>query len=163
SLRLAACPAVRPSDRPTNSTPPTIWACCSTTSSCRGSSRIPRRSSTRGRSRRRRTSSPATTRRAGRRGSISSASCNGTSSCRSQPPFFAAMVGLYAQATDTSHALAYLGALEAEHAFWMDGAERLAPGEAYRRVVRLRDGSVLNRYWDDRADPRPESYRPDYE
>src|SRR5207248_1787030 len=24
-------------------------------------------------------------------------------------------------------------------------------------------GSLLNRYWDDRAEPRPESYRPDYE
>src|SRR5213076_704806 len=71
---------------------------------------------------------------------------------RSQPPFFAAMVGLYAAATDTTRALDYLDALEAEHAFWMDGAERLAPGggAAYRRVVRLRDGSVLNRYWDDR-------------
>jgi alpha,alpha-trehalase len=82
---------------------------------------------------------------------------------RSQPPYFAAMIGLYATATDTGQALAYLDALEAEHAFWMDGAERLAPGEAYRRVVKLRNGSVLNRYWDDRADPRPESYRPDYE
>src|SRR5437016_8443191 len=60
---------------------------------------------------------------------------------RSQPPFFAAMVGLYAQATDTAQALTYLDALEAEHAFWMDGAERLAPGAAYRRVVKLRDGS----------------------
>src|SRR5205823_4973004 len=82
---------------------------------------------------------------------------------RSQPPFFAAMVGLYATATDTTQALRYLDALEAEHAFWMDGAERLAPGEAYARVVRLSDGSLLNRYWDDRAEPRPESYRPDYE
>src|SRR5438876_9407729 len=82
---------------------------------------------------------------------------------RSQPPFFGAMIGLYATATDTTQALAYLDALEAEHAFWMDGAERLAPGEAYRRVVRLPDGSVLNRYWDDRAEPRPESYRPDDE
>ena len=82
---------------------------------------------------------------------------------RSQPPFFAAMVGLYAAATDTAQALRYLDALEAEHAFWMDGAERLAPGEAYRRVVRPPDGSVLNRYWDDRAEPRPESYRQDYE
>ncbi|HLB82999.1 MAG TPA: alpha,alpha-trehalase TreF [Gemmatimonadales bacterium] len=82
---------------------------------------------------------------------------------RSQPPFFAAMVGLYATATDTTQALRYLDALEVEHAFWMDGAERLAPGQMYRRVVRLPDGSVLNRYWDDRADPRPESYRPDYE
>ncbi len=90
---------------------------------------------------------------------------------RSQPPFFAAMVGLYAAATDTTRALAYLDALEAEHAFWMDGVERLAPGggagaaggAAYRRVVRLRDGAVLNRYWDDRPEPRPESYRQDYE
>src|SRR5881409_165165 len=82
---------------------------------------------------------------------------------RSQPPFFAAMVGLYARATDTAQALKYLQALEAEHAFWMDGSERLAPAQVYRRVVRLPDGAVLNRYWDDQATPRPESYRPDYE
>src|SRR3989440_2361423 len=85
---------------------------------------------------------------------------------RSQPPFFAAMVGLYARATDTTHALHYLDALEAEHAFWMNGAERLAPGggQAYRRVVRLSDGGpLLNRYWDDLPEPRPEAYRPDYE
>jgi alpha,alpha-trehalase len=82
---------------------------------------------------------------------------------RSQPPFLAAMVGLYARATDTTRALAYLDALEAEHAFWMEGADRLAPGEAHRRVVRLHDGSVLNRYWDDRPEPRPESYREDVE
>jgi len=61
---------------------------------------------------------------------------------RSQPPFFAAMVGLYARATDTAQALPYLDALEAEHSFWMDGADRLARGggQAYRRVVRLSDG-----------------------
>jgi alpha,alpha-trehalase len=82
---------------------------------------------------------------------------------RSQPPYFAAMVGLYATATDTGRALVYLDAMEAEHAFWMDGANRLAAGEAYRRVVKLRDGSVLNRYWDDRPEPRPESHKPDYE
>jgi alpha,alpha-trehalase len=82
---------------------------------------------------------------------------------RSQPPYFAAMVGLYAAATDTARALPYLDALEAEHAFWMEGAAALAPGEAHRRVVRLRDGSLLNRYWDDRPEPRPESYREDYE
>jgi alpha,alpha-trehalase len=82
---------------------------------------------------------------------------------RSQPPFFAAMVGLYATATDTTQALRYLDALEAEHAFWMAGAEHLGPGEAYRRVVRFADGALLNRYWDDRAEPRPESYRQDYD
>ena len=82
---------------------------------------------------------------------------------RSQPPYFAAMVGLYASATDTARALQYLDAMEAEHAFWMDGADRAAAGGAHRRVVRLANGAVLNRYWDDRADPRPESYRPDFE
>ena len=78
---------------------------------------------------------------------------------RSQPPFFAAMVGLYAAATDTARVLPYLAALEAEHAFWMDGADGLAPGQAHRRAVRLPNGAILNRYWDDRAEPRPEAYR----
>ena len=82
---------------------------------------------------------------------------------RSQPPYLAAMVGLYATAADTARALEYLPTLEAEHAFWMAGAETVAPGSASRRVVRLRDGSLLNRYWDDLPEPRPESYREDYE
>ncbi|HET9386037.1 MAG TPA: alpha,alpha-trehalase TreF [Gemmatimonadales bacterium] len=82
---------------------------------------------------------------------------------RSQPPYFAAMVALYAGATDTAQALPYLDALEKEHAFWMDGAERLQPGQYFRRVVRMPDGVVLNRYWDDSDEPRPESYRPDVE
>ncbi len=80
---------------------------------------------------------------------------------RSQPPYFGAMVGLYARAADTTKALRYLEPLEAEHRFWMDGAERLAPAEAHRRVVRLANGAVLNRYWDDIPAPRPESYRED--
>ena len=81
---------------------------------------------------------------------------------RSQPPFLSAMVGLYATAADTAKALEYLEALEAEHAFWMAGADSVAPGTAARRVVRLRDGALLNRYWDDRPEPRPESYREDF-
>ena len=90
---------------------------------------------------------------------------------RSQPPFFAAMVGLYAAAADTTRALRYLDALEAEHAYWMAGAVGLAPGHAFRRVVRLGNvaglpatarGAVLNRYWDDRSDPRPEAFKEDY-
>lgn len=81
---------------------------------------------------------------------------------RSQPPFFAAMVGLYARATDTTRALRYLDALEAEHAFWMDGADRIKPGQAYRRVVMMPEGVALNRYWDDLPGPRPESYRADF-
>jgi alpha,alpha-trehalase len=69
---------------------------------------------------------------------------------------FAAML------TDSATALRYLDALEAEYAFWMDGSNRLAPGTAYRRVVRLPDGAVLNRYYDDIPEPRPEAYREDY-
>ena len=81
---------------------------------------------------------------------------------RSQPPYFAAMVGLYATATDTAQALRYLEALEAEHAFWMAGSDGVAAGSARRRVVRLPNGALLNRYWDDIPAPRPESYREDY-
>ena len=81
---------------------------------------------------------------------------------RSQPPYFAAMVGLYAQATDSTRALPYLAALEKEYGFWMEGSEALRPGQAHRRVVRLADGALLNRYWDDMPAPRPESYREDY-
>jgi alpha,alpha-trehalase len=80
---------------------------------------------------------------------------------RSQPPYFAAMVGLFATATDSTQALQYLEPMESEYAFWMDGADRTTPGTAVRRVVRLADGTLLNRYWDDRNDPRPESYRED--
>jgi alpha,alpha-trehalase len=82
---------------------------------------------------------------------------------RSQPPFFAAMVGLYATATDSTQATRYLAAMEAEHTFWMEGANTLQNGSAYRRVVKLRNGALLNRYWDDQPEPRPESYREDVE
>ena len=45
----------------------------------------------------------------------------------------------------------------------MEGADTLEPGKAHRRVVRLDDGTLLNRYWDDRDSPREESYREDVE
>jgi alpha,alpha-trehalase len=80
---------------------------------------------------------------------------------RSQPPFFGAMVALFADRAGDAKALPYLDALEHEYAFWMDGAATLPSSRAFRRVVRLADGSLLNRYWDDRPEPRPESYRED--
>lgn len=80
---------------------------------------------------------------------------------RSQPPVFSLMTTLFeGHVTD---ACAYLPQLKREYAFWMDGAEHLRPGGAYRRVVRLPDGAVLNRYWDDRAHPREEAYLEDVE
>ncbi len=45
----------------------------------------------------------------------------------------------------------------------MEGADGLAAGSAHRHVLRLADGTLLNRYWDDRAAPRDESYRQDVE
>jgi alpha,alpha-trehalase len=80
---------------------------------------------------------------------------------RSQPPFFAAMVELVAQRDGDAAYRRYLPQLRREYGFWMDGAKSLAPGSAHRRVVRLQDGSLLNRYWDDRDTPREEAYRED--
>jgi len=82
---------------------------------------------------------------------------------RSQPPFFAAMVELQAGHEGASALARRLPQLEREYAFWMDGAKGLAPGNAHRRVVRLADGSLLNRYWDDSATPRDEAYLEDIE
>src|SRR5262245_59493931 len=82
---------------------------------------------------------------------------------RSQPPFFAAMVNLIATREGDAVYDRYLPQLQREYDFWMDGASTLAPGHAARRVVRLHDGTLLNRYWDDRDTPREESYREDVE
>lgn len=82
---------------------------------------------------------------------------------RSQPPFFAAMVRLAAARDGPGIYAKYLPALQREYEFWMAGADNLAPGSAYRRVARLADGSLFNRYWDDRDTPREEAYREDVE
>jgi alpha,alpha-trehalase len=78
---------------------------------------------------------------------------------RSQPPFFAAMVELQGERA----LAARLPQLQREYQFWMEGADALKPGDAHRRVVRLADGVVLNRYWDDLATPRDEAWLEDIE
>jgi alpha,alpha-trehalase len=80
---------------------------------------------------------------------------------RSQPPFFSLMVSLIADRDGIESCLQYLPELQQEYEFWMEGSDQLAAGEAHRRVVRLSDGTLLNRYWDDRPVPRDESYRED--
>ena len=82
---------------------------------------------------------------------------------RSQPPFFACMVQLLAEIKGDGVYNTYLPALEKEYQFWMEGADQLKPGEVHRRVVKLADGTILNRYWDDMESPRQESYREDFE
>jgi alpha,alpha-trehalase len=86
---------------------------------------------------------------------------NGTRSyylSRSQPPFFYLIA---AMSRDPRTRVRRMAWLRVEHKFWMRGAEGLTPGNAIGRVVRLADGSLLNRYYDDRDDARDESYRED--
>ena len=82
---------------------------------------------------------------------------------RSQPPFFFKMVGLMSEEDPAAAYARYLPELRREYAFWMQGAADLRRGTAHRRVVALPDGGILNRYWDDAASPRDESYREDAE
>jgi alpha,alpha-trehalase len=79
---------------------------------------------------------------------------------RSQPPFFSLMLDL---STDTDPALARtrLAALRAEHDFWMAGTACLDATGTCAHVVKMPDGSLLNRYWDARDTPRDESYAED--
>lgn len=79
---------------------------------------------------------------------------------RSQPPFFAAMVNLAARSDPTTEARR-LKALRAEHAFWMRGEGCIATSGSCEHVVRMPDGSLLNRYWDAKDTPRDESYAED--
>ncbi len=84
---------------------------------------------------------------------------------RSQPPFFAAMLQLLAEVKGEEEVYArYLPQLEKEYAFWMDGEEEVSEAnQAVKHVVRLPDGSLLNRYWDAGDYPRAEMYRDDVE
>ncbi|WP_156481023.1 alpha,alpha-trehalase TreF [Variovorax sp. PAMC 28711] len=79
---------------------------------------------------------------------------------RSQPPLFAFMVEL-AGTLGVLDPVQSLPQLRREHAWWMRGSEDLAPGTADLRVVRLPDGSLLNRYWDERDSPREEAWLED--
>lgn len=79
---------------------------------------------------------------------------------RSQPPVFALMTELF-EAHGVRPALRYLPRLRKEYAFWMEGADELRRNEMHRHCVRMDDGALLNRYWDDRDTPREESYLED--
>ena len=81
---------------------------------------------------------------------------------RSQPPFFSLVVNLLSEIEGKKTLLTYLPQLQQEYDFWMDGKTRATTqSPAYRRLVRLPDGVFLNRYYDDRDTPRPESYKED--
>jgi alpha,alpha-trehalase len=79
---------------------------------------------------------------------------------RSQPPYYALMLDL-SDNRDPALARRRLAALRKEHDYWMAGAACHTPSGACRHVVRMPDGSLLNRYWDARDTPRDESYAED--
>jgi alpha,alpha-trehalase len=80
---------------------------------------------------------------------------------RSQPPMYAMMIELIVE-KDPPLLLSYLPFLEKEYQFWMNGSEILnEQQQAHKRVVRMPDGTLLNRYWDDQDTPRPEAYGKD--
>jgi alpha,alpha-trehalase len=81
---------------------------------------------------------------------------------RSQPPFFSLMVRLFSEMEGKKVLKKYLPQMQKEYDYWMDGCqEPCEPFTAHRRLVYLPDGALLNRYWDDKATPRPESYSED--
>jgi len=82
---------------------------------------------------------------------------------RSQPPFFALMVDELTS-DNRSQFISYLPYLIKEYNFWMKNSGQLtAENPASKRVVLLEDDIVLNRYFDEYAKPRPESFKEDYE
>lgn len=89
---------------------------------------------------------------------------------RAQPDYFAHLVRMLADRIGDKALVRYLPTLEKNYnGYWMDGKETLEQlpldGETYthRALVRMPDGSFLNRYWDDGDGPRLESYSEDVE
>lgn len=82
---------------------------------------------------------------------------------RSQPPFFALMVRLLATHEGKFTLVRYLPSMLAEHKFWMIGAKKARFGRnaLHLRLARMSDGTLLNRYYDNKSNPRPESYKED--
>ncbi|MEO7904295.1 MAG: trehalase family glycosidase, partial [Candidatus Saccharimonadales bacterium] len=86
---------------------------------------------------------------------------------RSQPPFLSHMVKLLARKKGKKRTyIEYLPYLVLEYRFWMKGRRSLRDHpdhQALSRVVQMPNGVVLNRYYDNKTSPRPESLREDVE
>lgn len=85
---------------------------------------------------------------------------------RSQPPAFALMVKLLASHKGRGRTyVEYLPYMLMEYHFWNKHRRSLAkePYKAYSRVVEMPNGHILNRYFDNKTTPRPESLHEDTE
>jgi len=77
---------------------------------------------------------------------------------RSQQPWFSHQLELL---KDYGYDIGpYSHHLETEYQYWMRGSEAITERE---HLVKMDDGSMLNRYWDMKNNPRPESYYEDYQ
>jgi alpha,alpha-trehalase len=76
---------------------------------------------------------------------------------RSQPPFFALMLDILASVKGNYVYATYLPALQKEYEYFMDKTA------ATKHIVKMPDGSILQRYYDRDDIPRQESYAEDYE
>jgi alpha,alpha-trehalase len=76
---------------------------------------------------------------------------------RSQPPYFSCMIELLASHKGTHIYSKYINELQSEYDFWMDKTKPT------KHVVQMPDGSLLNRYYDQKNTPRPEAYRHEFE
>ncbi|MDE1190819.1 MAG: alpha,alpha-trehalase TreF [Arachidicoccus sp.] len=78
---------------------------------------------------------------------------------RSQPPFYAYMIVLLQEEKGDEILKEYLPQLLIEYNYWMKGSDGLSEETpATKHIVRMPDGSLLNRYWDEENLPRPEGY-----
>ncbi|CAD7810277.1 Periplasmic trehalase [Chryseobacterium aquaeductus] len=83
---------------------------------------------------------------------------------RSQPPYFSLMLDLLAENTNDGEIYSkYYDSLEKEYHFWMYGESGLENDSAYKRLIKTKNGNLLNRYYDEENTPRPESYLIDIE
>ena len=74
---------------------------------------------------------------------------------RSQPPFFSLMIDLLAEVKGNQTYVLYQPVLEKEYNYWMDRTAQTM------HVVKMPDGNILNRYYDQLSVPRQESYYED--
>lgn len=83
---------------------------------------------------------------------------------RSQPPYFFLMVSLLADIDGQDVFLQYRPQLQREYDFWMEGHQQLTDVQPVtKRVVKLTNNQLVNRYWDNMPTPRPEAYRQEIE
>ncbi|MCL8535451.1 trehalase [Chryseobacterium gallinarum] len=83
---------------------------------------------------------------------------------RSQPPYFSLMLDLLSETTEDQNVYTrYYDTMEKEYDFWMNGEEWLTTDASIKRVVKTKEGDLLNRYYDAENIPRPESYLIDIE